>query len=197
MNRCAYLAFSLLVAGPAVADIFAYVDDDGVTHFSNVPADERFEMVLNTTNDEELPPIHPAILSLSIRYDTIIQREALNANVEPELLRAVIVVESGFDVDAVSSAGAKGLMQLMPATAEIYGVTNVFDPAQNIRGGAQYLRDLIERYGDYELVLAAYNAGESAVERYGNQVPPFAETRNYIPKVMRIYNKLQQMSHST
>ncbi len=191
------MTFLFLASMPAFADIYAYVDDDGVTHFSNVPADVRFEVVLDADNDAELPPIHPAILSLSVRYDTIIRREALDANLDPELLRAVIVVESGFDVDAVSSAGAKGLMQLMPATAKSYGVTNVFDPAQNIRGGAQYLRDLLDRYDDYELVLAAYNAGESAVEKYGNQVPPFAETRSYIPKVMRIYNKLQQMSQST
>ena len=196
MRYCVHGLFLLLVSAPAVADIYAYLDDAGVTHFSNVPVDSRFEVVLETGNSKELPPIHPAILSLAVRYDPIIRQEAKNADIEPELLRAVIVVESGFDVNAVSSAGAKGLMQLMPRTAVVYGVEDVFDAEQNIRGGARYLRDLIDRYDDYELVLAAYNAGEDAVEKYGKKIPPYAETRRYVPKVMNIYNKLLQMTHS-
>lgn len=194
VKKCACIFVMLLTGTPVLADIYAYVDVSGVTHFSNVPVDERFEIVLDTANDPGSPPIHPAVLNLAIRYESIIEREARDANIDPELVRAVIVVESGFDVDAVSSAGAQGLMQLMPATAEVYGVTDVFDPAQNIRGGSRYLRDLLDRYENYELVLAAYNAGEAAVARYGNQIPPFAETRRYVPKVMHIYNKLLQMT---
>lgn len=185
----------LLCAANSHADIFAYVDASGVTHFSNVPIDARFEVVLNAANDDELPPIHPAILSLSVRYDSMIRSEATDADIDPELVRAVIVVESGFDANAISSAGAQGLMQLMPATAKTYGVSDVFDPQQNVRAGAHYLRDLIELYDkDYELVLAAYNAGEDAVSKYGGKIPPYAETRNYVPKVLRVYNKLLQMT---
>jgi len=187
----------LLYAANSQADIFAFVDADGTTHFSNVPVDDRYEVVLNAASDEQWPPIHPAILSLSVRYDSMIRREALQANVDPELLRAVIVVESGFDANAVSGAGAQGLMQLMPATAKSYGVSDVFDPQQNIRGGARYLRDLIKRYDeDYELVLAAYNAGEDAVAKYGGKIPPYAETRRYIPKVLGVYNRLLQMTNT-
>ncbi|MGB5489330.1 MAG: transglycosylase SLT domain-containing protein, partial [Woeseiaceae bacterium] len=92
-----------------MADIYAYVDEQGTTHFSNVPADNRFEVVLSSLDPNELPPIHPAILSLSVRYDPLIRAAALEAEVDPELLRAVIVVESGFDAEAVSHAGAQGL----------------------------------------------------------------------------------------
>ncbi len=185
----------LLFTASAEADIFAYVDAGGVTHFSNVPVDQRFEIVLDASKDDKLPAIHPAILSLSIRYDSMIRSAAEHANVDPELLRAVIVVESGFDAKAVSVAGAQGLMQLMPATARSYGVNDVFDPQQNIQGGALYLRDLIKRYDqDYELVLAAYNAGESAVAKYGGKIPPYAETRRYVPKVLGVYNRLLQMT---
>jgi soluble lytic murein transglycosylase-like protein len=182
----------------AHADIFAFVDADGVTHFSNVPIDDRFEVVLNSANDDEIAPIHPAILSLSIRYDSMIREEAKDADVDPELLRAVIVVESGFNANAVSGAGAQGLMQLMPATAKLYGVNDAFDPQQNIRGGALYLRDLIDRYDEnYELVLAAYNAGEDAVARHGGSIPPYAETRRYVPKVLDVYRRLLQMAKSS
>lgn len=187
----------LFISLPCSAEIYAFVDSSGVTHFSNVPADERFELVLGDDDNGELAPIHPAILSLSVRYDSIIRQEAMDVNLDPELLRAVIVVESGFDVNAVSSAGAQGLMQLMPSTAETYGVHNAFDAEQNIRGGARYLRDLMDRYNDYELVLAAYNAGEEAVEKYGNTIPPFAETRSYVPKVLSLYNRLLGMTHSS
>ncbi|MGB5719149.1 MAG: transglycosylase SLT domain-containing protein, partial [Woeseiaceae bacterium] len=153
MRSTAFLLIMLFTAAPAVADIYAYVDEQGTTHFSNVPADNRFEVVLSSLDPNELPPIHPAILSLSVRYDPLIRAAALEAEVDPELLRAVIVVESGFDAEAVSHAGAQGLMQLMPATARSYGVSDAFDPQQNIRGGARYLRDLMDRYDeDFELV---------------------------------------------
>jgi soluble lytic murein transglycosylase-like protein len=111
------------------------------------------------------------------------------------LLRAVIVVESGFDVDAVSRAGAQGLMQLMPETARAYGVVDPFNARENLQAGALYLRDLIDRYDqDYELVLAAYNAGESAVAKFGGRIPPYAETLHYVPKVLGLYNRLISMS---
>ena len=117
---------------------------------------------------------------------------ARETKVEPALIRAVINVESGYNPSARSHAGAVGLMQLMPGTAQRYGVTNRLDPEQNIRGGARYLRDLKAMFNNnLQLVLAAYNAGEQAVIRYGKKIPPFRETTEYVPKVLSHYRKYQ------
>ena len=107
---------------------------------------------------------------------------------EPELLHAVISAESAFNPKAVSHAGAMGLMQLMPATAARFGVNNPFDPVANMRGGARYLRWLLDRFKSLKLAIAAYNAGEGAVERYGNAIPPFKETQTYVARVLEFYN---------
>jgi soluble lytic murein transglycosylase-like protein len=198
MDFRACMIFALLLPALGQADIYAYIDADGVTHFSNVPVDDNYERVMAETKDGSGSPLHPSLLRLSVRYDSMIREAASAADVDPELLRAVIVVESGFDVDAVSRAGAQGLMQLMPATARAYGVVDAFDPRQNLRAGARYLRDLLDRYDqDFELVLAAYNAGEQAVAKYGGQIPPFAETMDYVPKVLGLYNRLILMSAKT
>jgi soluble lytic murein transglycosylase-like protein len=115
----------------------------------------------------------------------IVLQVAAEFGVSPHLLHAIIGVESAYDPRAVSSKGAQGLMQLMPATARRFGVLDPFDPHENVRGGARYIKSLLEQFnGDLALTLAAYNAGENAVVRYGNRVPPFAETRKYVPKVM-------------
>jgi soluble lytic murein transglycosylase-like protein len=189
----------LAVALPVRADIYSFTDDNGVTHFTNVPSDARYQVLLKSAPEvsEAGAPISPAMLARSAEYDPIIDKAAELAAVQPELLRAVIVVESGFDPRAVSKAGARGLMQLMPATARAYGVRDANDPSQNVHAGARYLRDLIDRYdNDLELVLAAYNAGETAVERYGGAIPPYRETRRYVPKVLRVYNDLLKLSVS-
>ena len=121
-------------------------------------------------------------------YDRHIQAAASENKVDPALIKAVITVESGYNPFARSHAGAVGLMQLMPDTARRYGVTNSLDPAQNIHGGARYLRDLQAMFGnDLRLVLAAYNAGEEAVIKYGRRIPPFRETVEYVPKVLSHY----------
>lgn len=183
----------LAVSGPGVADIYSFTDERGVTHYSNVPSDDRYQVLLRSAPavSEAGAPISPAMLARSARFDPIIEDAAAESQIEADLLRAVIVVESGFDPKAVSPKGARGLMQLMPATARAYGARDASDPAQNVRAGARYLAELISRYeSDLELALAAYNAGETAVERHGGRVPPFAETRRYIPKVMRVYDSL-------
>ncbi len=119
------------------------------------------------------------------RYAPIIQDAAAKHNVPVELICGVILQESGGNARATSPAGAKGLMQLMPATARRFGVKNIYDPAQNIDGGTAYLRFLMDRFkGKIELVLAGYNAGEGNVEKYGNKIPPFAETKAYVPNVL-------------
>jgi soluble lytic murein transglycosylase-like protein len=117
-------------------------------------------------------------------YDELIVEHARANGVRPDLVRAVIQVESGYNPGARSPKGAMGLMQLMPATAAALGVTRPYDPAQNIRGGVAYLRSLLDRFdGNEELALAAYNAGAGAVGRYGNRIPPYRETREYVRKV--------------
>ena len=181
----------------AEADIYSFVDDAGVTHFSNVPVDGRYRLLLASPPEESAEP-PGKYLTKSASYDPMIERAARSASLRPELVRAVIVVESAFNPRAVSKRGAMGLMQLRPSTARRYGVSNAFDPEQNITAGAHYLRDLLARFGNnLELTLAAYNAGEEAVERYGRSIPPFSETRQYVPTVMRVYEKLlAQQRHS-
>jgi len=123
-------------------------------------------------------------------YDPIVQQVALTHRVDADLIHAIIRAESNYDNFALSEKGAMGLMQLMSETAVQYGVRNVFDPAQNIEGGTKYLKDLIKLYdGQTKLVLAAYNAGQEAVRKYGRQIPPFQETREYIDRVMAKYSK--------
>ena len=118
------------------------------------------------------------------RYDRLIERYSTRSAVRPELVRAVIQVESGFDPTARSRVGAMGLMQLMPQTAAELGVADPYDPEDNLRGGINYLKQLLRRYaGNEEVALAAYNAGPEAVARYGNRVPPYPETRNYVEKI--------------
>jgi soluble lytic murein transglycosylase-like protein len=118
-----------------------------------------------------------------------VSRIAAEHALPPQLIHSVIKVESNYNAKAVSSKGAQGMMQLIPATARRFGVSDVFNPADNIQGGAKYLRYLLDLYnGDYPLALAAYNAGEGAVARYGG-VPPFAETRNYVSQVRRQLEK--------
>ena len=194
--RLAVTVLAAAAGGVAHADIYSFVDGSGVTHFSNVPVDNRYRLLLATPVEEGAEHAGKW-LAKSTLYDPLIDRAARSAAVRPELVRAVIVVESAFNPRAVSKRGAVGLMQLRPATARRYGVSDAFDPEQNITAGAHYLRDLMARFGnDMELALAAYNAGEDAVERYGRSIPPFSETRHYVPAVMRVYHKLLSQQRS-
>jgi len=123
-------------------------------------------------------------------YNPIVEQVAASYRVPAELIHAIIRAESNYDSFALSEKGAMGLMQLMPETAGQYGVRNVFDPAQNIEGGTKYIMDLMRLYdGKTDLVLAAYNAGQEAVRKYGGRIPPYQETRDYISRVMAGYNK--------
>ncbi|MEO5366769.1 MAG: lytic transglycosylase domain-containing protein [Magnetococcus sp. WYHC-3] len=129
----------------------------------------------------------PMPVAASVPFHAQITDAAGHAGLDPSLVEAVVAVESNFRADAVSNKGAVGLMQLMPDTARSLGVTNRHDPAQNLKGGARYLRSMIDRFRDVRLALAAYNAGPGEVERY-NDVPPIEETKRYVEKVLRYYH---------
>ncbi len=137
-----------------------------------------------STNARDASPPHDSVSRLAI--DRIIDANAARSRIDPQLITAIISNESAFDPRATSSAGARGLMQLMPQTAAGLGVSDAYDPAENIRGGTDYLRGLLDRFGSVELAVAAYNAGPAAVERYG-AVPPYPQTRAYVRNVMSAY----------
>jgi soluble lytic murein transglycosylase-like protein len=189
----------LAVAPHARADIYRYVDQDGVEHYTNIQPNGRgWQRVLRTgaarrsaqagavavRGNNLLTPPDPQRMQ---RYDAYIREAAVLYVLPEEFLRAVMRVESGFYSDAVSSTGAMGLMQLMPQTARAMGVLDPFDARQNVLGGARFLRVLANNLGgDLVLTIAAYNAGEGAVRKYGG-IPPFAETRRYVQRVLTNY----------
>ncbi len=190
------LGFGLSPA--ARADIYAYTAADGSVSLSNVPVDPRYRALLSGQGgvaglrSSSGPGAMPPLRASKARYDRMVDEAAHAHGLEGALLHAVISVESHYNPRAVSSKGAAGLMQLMPATAQRYGVSDAFDPAQNLHGGAQYLRDLLTLFNsDMSLALAAYNAGENAVIRNGNRIPPYRETREYVPRVLDYYRQYQ------
>jgi soluble lytic murein transglycosylase-like protein len=191
LGRLLVLLGCLAAPALACADIYTFTDAAGVTHYSNVPNDSRCERVIS----EPLPPAAGGKSEWRARAATflpLIEEAAGHAGVDAALLRAMVAVESAFDPSAISSKGAQGLMQLRPTTARRYGVSKPLDPRENLRGGASYIRDLLKRYGnDVELALAAYNAGEDAVDRHGRTIPPFPETRAYVPAVLRFYRRFR------
>jgi len=171
------------LAPPAHASsLYRRVDEDGVTHFTNAPTDPGFKRVGTMSGTAQgwlrLPD------AVRPRYSEEIREIAARHGVNADLVEAVIRVESAFNPRAVSNKGAQGLMQLMPRTASALGVRNVFDPYQNIDGGVRHLRYLLDRYpGNVSLALAAYNAGEKAVD-YHRGIPPYAETTQYVQRIL-------------
>ena len=180
------LTVVLCMASPAAAQIYSWRDADGKLVLSDKPREgggaQTTYAVRGASTVKATIPL--AISHKSAPYDAAINEHARRQGVAEDLVRAVIQVESAFNPNAVSNKGAMGLMQLMPATAEELGVTNPFDPEQNIGGGVKYLKQLLNRYDQkVELALAAYNAGIGNVEKYGTTVPPFKETRAYVSKI--------------
>lgn len=225
--------FAMLVAlhaAPARADIWGYVDKEGIAHFSAARLDERYELFFRggetfaaggqtgtgksvgsganrAAGVANAPPRLLAYFDVSPNYKAVkhLLREAsVTHGIDYELLQALIATESGFDTQAVSPKGAVGLMQLIPPTADRYGVRadknatvqkKLTDPKINIRAGSSYLSDLIAMFpGKLELAIAAYNAGEGAVQRAGNKIPNYPETQNYVKTVMALYNHLKPPS---
>jgi len=193
------IALVIAAAGmrPAHADIYSYEDADGTTHLTNVPSDSRYTLTLQERTyppPEDKPDTTPPTgrAARQRHYGPLVEKVAREHNVDPALLNAVITVESSFDPRAISNKGAVGLMQIMPNIARRYGVTDRYDPVENVRAGTGYLRDLIHRFdGDIPLALAAYNAGEAAVARNGNRIPPNRETPSYVMRVMALYRSSQ------
>ena len=160
------------------ADIYKYVDEDGVIHLTNIPKGNHYKKVMSEN-----------VIRTRDSYNHLIRSASFKYNIEQSLIRALITVESNWDSSAVSKKGAIGLMQLMPATATDMQIINPFDPVQNIEAGTRYLRFLLDRFnGNLDLALAAYNSGPTTVEKSGG-VPAIAETRKYIKKVLSIHNK--------
>ena len=178
------------------ANIYSFKDDTGIVHFSNLPhLDKRYKLVYRIpvsmqSRPNAWSPNGPKAVDIS-KLVPIIDDAARLHGLDPKLIHAVIRAESGYNAGAMSPKGAVGLMQLIPSTAQRYGVNNIHDPTENIFGGARYLRDLLKMFnGDMELALAGYNAGENAVIRAGNRIPPYPETMAYVPKVMSFYKSV-------
>ena len=188
-----FLMISFVFPALSLTDIYKHVDKEGVIHLTNVPTDVNTQYVLvlkerrvkfnlghgqgDSGQDIE-------------RYEPVITKAAKKYNVDSALIKAVIKAESNFNPRAVSRVGARGLMQLMPATASSLEVQDSFHPEKNIEGGVRYLRYLLNLFnGDLPLALAAYNAGEGTVARYNNSVPPYQETRTYIRRVLDYFDR--------
>ncbi len=172
------------LAEPATAQIYSWRDATGSLVYSDHRPREQGPVQSFKVFGTPFRSTRAAEKRYVNSYDGIIEKHAATYSVSPQLVRAVIQVESGFNPKAVSAKGAMGLMQLMPSTAIEMGVRNPFDPDENIRAGVAYLRQLLNRYpGDLQLALAAYNAGPEKVARYGSRVPPFRETRRYVSQV--------------
>jgi len=217
--RLLLLVLSFSLGAPAWANVWKYVDANGVTQFTNQPPKNGAELVIDSgpssarsARGEPSADLAPEAAALetvaqmhaSPQYHAVqgsLTAASLSNGVDHALLKAVVVTESGFQADAVSRKGAIGLMQIMPATARRYGVkpthdaplkAQLVDPDVNLQTGSRYLADLLRLFGDEtELALAAYNAGEGAVMRAGRRIPNYKETQQYVKKVMAVYRVLK------
>jgi len=188
----------VFLSSAASADIYKYTDENGVICYTDAPLGKKANKIHKDNKDNTVAPQEKmqSVRSGSSRlssegssdYHSIVHEKAANYDMDPSLIKAVIKTESNWNNRAVSRAGAKGLMQLMPGTAMDMNVRNPFDPEENIEGGTKYLKFLLEKFnGDLTLALAAYNAGPTTVEKFG-YVPPITETRQYVKKVLSLYN---------
>lgn len=178
---------------PGQAEIYKFVQNGVVNYTNRPPAATSYTKFRSAAQEVVMGSkqvIHSSSSSsYALPYLSIIQKVAAEYELSVELVKAIIKVESNYNPEAVSSKGARGLMQLMPATAARFGVEDVFDPEDNITGGVKFLRYLLDEFGEenLELVLAGYNAGEEAVRKYGNEIPPYRETQQYVKRVLSLY----------
>ncbi len=171
------------------ADIYMYIDDNGVMHFTNTPTSNQHEYKVYIKERTSVSNR----FQVTDKYDKLISNASEEFNLDSRLLKAMIKAESDFDPRAISTKGAMGLMQIMPDNFKMLNLENPFDPWQNIRAGAQYFKKLYKRFnGKLALSLAAYNAGPTAVDRYKN-IPPYQETEEYVRRVLRYYRTFKQL----
>ncbi len=206
----AWLALCSQMQGAMALDenIFMRLASDGTVELSNMPAGDGYILLLRSktgpgpdlANQGSAAPARISgsgtsqLMAHAAYYRELVDEVARNTKLDARLIHAVVAIESGYNPQAVSTKGAIGLMQLMPATALRYGVSNARDPRQNILGGATYLRDLLKLFdNDLSLALAAYNAGENAVLRSGRRIPNKRETIAYVPKILALYKQLQSL----
>jgi soluble lytic murein transglycosylase-like protein len=190
-----WVLLAMVSAMANAGDIFRYVEEDGTVVYTNVPNAAGKKRARKVEGDFRPAPsvtqparITPSSKEALTSYDQLIEAAAIRYRLPPNLLRAVMHAESAFDPNAISPVGASGLMQLMPQTAREMFVNDIFEPAQNIEGGARYLRVLANEFdGDMVKMVAAYNAGPDAVKKYKGNVPPYAETQAYVRKVVALY----------
>lgn len=175
----------LMLPSSSTADIYRYEDEEGVVHFTDAPTDKKFKIFMrDLRKDKELRTRIRIAARNPQEFEHLVSAASAKYGVSASLIRAVIMAESGYNPQAVSRAGAGGLMQLMPGTAKSLKVADRFDPKQNVDGGVRYLKFLLDTFkGDVSLALAAYNAGLSNVAKYGG-IPPFEETRTYVNRVL-------------
>lgn len=185
----------LLTVLPCHADIYRFEDEDGVVHFTDTPTDHRFKIYLrDLKKDKRLRTTFNLTTSgrTPQEFEPMIAQSAAEYGVDTSLVKAVIHAESSYNPQAVSRKGARGLMQLMPKTAQDLKVADSFNPTDNIRGGVRYLRFLLDTFkGDVTLAVAAYNAGLNRVAQYGG-VPPYEETRNYVSRVLSLQRSYRE-----
>lgn len=195
LNASVFLIVVALSSASFANGIYRYVDQNGHVSFSDQARHDGYIPLVKTWKGWK-PLSPPANLIARIyEYSPLIESVASRYEISPNLLKAVIHAESHFDPLAVSSKGAMGLMQLMPGTARQYYVVNRQDPQQNIEGGARYLKDLLKMFNnDVRLSVAAYNAGQNAVKRRGNKIPPYPETQHYVKKVLALHDDYQAQS---
>lgn len=199
MLRTAIILFILCLSNEAIADIYKFIDADGRIYYTDKPKNRQYKRIIKSTP-------RPAFKTVNFgngffksnnfgsinksRFNQLIAEAAARHQVDAKLVHAVIQTESAYNAAAVSSKGAVGLMQLMPETARRFGVIDRNDPDQNVDGGTRYLKHLITMFEpNLDLAVAAYNAGENAVLKYNNSIPPYPETQNYVRQVLALYNR--------
>ena len=187
-----FTCLCLICPCTALGDIYRYIDADGVVHFTNTPTAKGYTLFIKDKNTARVYTRTRKIKAGTNAYDTIILKAASAFGVDYALIKAVIHAESSFNPHAVSSKGARGLMQIMPQNYASLNISNPFDPSQNIMGGTRYLKRMLIRYNEkLALAIAAYNAGPSAVDKY-KKIPPYEETQTYVQRVMSLYSRYKR-----
>jgi soluble lytic murein transglycosylase-like protein len=198
MMRIAFILLTLFISTGAAADIYKFTDTDGRIYYTDEPRHSLYKRIIKsiikTTISHYSNNYTGKVRTFSgankKRFAELIQQASFRHQVDAKLVHAVIQTESAYNSSAQSPAGAVGLMQLMPDTARRFGVTDRNDPDQNVDGGTRYLKYLINMFNpNLELAVAAYNAGENAVIKYNNSIPPYPETQNYVKQVLALYKQ--------